>query len=152
MTLLNFYLRRIIPFNAPHKIHIADISKTSIAVKLPYLRRNLNHLKTLHACSLATACEYVAGLVLLREVGVGRYRIIMKDLSIEYHYRAKTGVTARAEIEPLQAKEELLAPLEVGKGVVIEMQSDAFDEEKNHICSCKTTWQVKPWGAVRSAS
>lgn len=54
LWLLNRIVARAIPFNAPHGIRIQRITPFGIQATLPYRRKNLNHLKGLHACSLAT--------------------------------------------------------------------------------------------------
>lgn len=61
---LNQILWRGIPFNKPHKFKIIEISEGHAKISIPFKRSNLNHIKTLHACSMATCAEYASGLVI----------------------------------------------------------------------------------------
>src|SRR5688572_29492751 len=79
--LLNLLLGYAIPFNKPHRIRITAIHDDGVSVRLPYRRRNLNHLKGIHACALATTAEYTSGIALLTAIGTD-YRLIMKNLSV----------------------------------------------------------------------
>ena len=66
---LNFLLARLIPFNKPHSIKVIKISKSEIQTNIPYKKKNLNHIKGIHACGLATAAEFASGLLLLYNLG-----------------------------------------------------------------------------------
>ena len=57
--LLNRILWRVIPFNSPHRFRIDVLDTWQLKVSIPYKRRNMNHLKGIHACALATASESV---------------------------------------------------------------------------------------------
>src|SRR5215204_4635582 len=91
---LNFVISRAVPFNAPHHFKILKINPGFVKVLLPYRRSNLNHVKGIHACALATLCEYTIGITLLSMISEKEYRIILKNLSLEYLYQAKMDVTA----------------------------------------------------------
>jgi acyl-coenzyme A thioesterase PaaI-like protein len=93
--LLNRGLWFKIPFNLPHKVRIMEIGDETISMELPFIRSNKNHINGIHACALATLCEYVSGLSLVRFLPADKYRIILKDIHIIYHYQAKTKVTAQ---------------------------------------------------------
>src|SRR6187402_1605157 len=90
LKLLNVTLSRLIPFNGPHRLHIEKIEDDSLEISLPYIRRNLNHLKGLHACALAALSEYTCGLMLSRKLPPGEFRLIMKELNMTYHYQGRT--------------------------------------------------------------
>ena len=85
--ILNTILRRTIPFNAPHRFSIVELSPESVAVQIPFVRVNQNHVRSLHACAMATAAEFASGLLLLQHAPSAHFRLIMKSLSVEYHYR-----------------------------------------------------------------
>ena len=80
LFLLNLILGYSIPFNKPHRIRVTAVHDNGVSVRLPYRRKNRNHLKGIHACALATAAEYASGLSLLLVFGT-EYRLIMKNLS-----------------------------------------------------------------------
>jgi hypothetical protein len=94
LWLLNIGLLRVVPFNRPHGIKISEISSDSITVKAKNKKPNQNHIKGIHACLLATLCEYVSGLNLLLQLDPKEYRIILKNIQMTYHYQAKTDVSA----------------------------------------------------------
>ena len=62
LWLLNFVLWKTVPFNSPHKFLITAIDAGNVSIKLPYIRKNKNHINGIHACALATVCEYATGL------------------------------------------------------------------------------------------
>src|SRR5688572_12028327 len=80
--LLNFVLARVIPFNAPHHLTVTDAAEGRIRVRLPYKKSNLNHVKSMHACALATLCEYTTGLAIISMISEKEYRIILKNIKV----------------------------------------------------------------------
>ena len=73
LRVLNWSLWRIIPFNKPHGIKIQKIESDGIVTTLPYKRKNLNHIKGLHACGMATLAEFTTGLMLLKKLDTSKY-------------------------------------------------------------------------------
>lgn len=65
LKILNVMLARSIPFNKPHGFTIKEIYDDGFKISLPYKRKNLNHIKGIHACALATLAEYTSGLTLM---------------------------------------------------------------------------------------
>ena len=65
---LNRVLSRAIPFNAPHHFRVLTVKSGHIQISLPYRRSNMNHVKGIHACALATLCEYTVGLTLISKI------------------------------------------------------------------------------------
>ena len=103
---LNFLLKRLIPFNRPHGIKIIDLTANRVEVLLPMKNANLNHLKGLHACGLATAAEFSSGFLLLSRLGIENYRLIMQSLEVEYFYQGKTDARAIYELSDEELEEE----------------------------------------------
>jgi len=147
---LNFVLQRGIPFNKPHNIRITSIGDHSVKVKIPYKRSNLNHIKGIHACGLATACEYASGFVLLMQLGSSKYRLIMESLEMKYHYQAKMGATAAFELGTEALKAQVLDPLKTEEKVYIRCEIPCYDEKGNHVCTGYTNWQIKAWDKVKT--
>ena len=79
----------MIPFNKPHGFRIVEIGDYHIKLQLPYKRRNLNHIRGLHACALATLSEFTTGLLLISKLGFDTYRIIYNACEMDYHYQAR---------------------------------------------------------------
>lgn len=147
---MNMVLRRVIPFNRPHGLEVLSITDSEAHVKLPYRRNNLNHLRGLHACGMATACEYCSGLLLLNKLGSTKYRLIMKSLNMEYLYQGKTDAVASFSISDERVEKEIDTPLKTEDAVLIACEIKLIDKNGNHLCTGTANWQLKPWNKVRT--
>jgi len=110
---------------------------------------NQNHIRGIHACLLATLCEYVSGLSLLLHFSAKEYRIILKTIHMTYHYQAKTAVYVTFKISKEQIENEILNPLKTQDAIFKEFTVEVYDEEKNHICTGLINWQIKSWKNVK---
>lgn len=147
LWVLNKVLQRTIPFNAPHHIQITSIQRNSIRVKLPYRRKNLNHLKGIHACALATASEYACGLLLISRMDPLSYRLIMKNLKIEFHQQAKTDVEIRFELEEIRVA-ELKEKISTTQVILERFRVKAYNTSDELLCTSELEWQLKNWKLV----
>ncbi|MEQ8908804.1 MAG: YiiD C-terminal domain-containing protein [Vicingaceae bacterium] len=150
MWKLNFLLHRFIPFNRPHNLTIKSITKSEVKVEIPYQKSNLNHIKGLHACGLATVAEYASGLLLLYKLGVKKYRIIMESIHVEYHYQGKKSATAVYTLSDEELEKEILAVLEKEGKATKECEIGVFDADQNKLCTVTTMWQIKSWEKVKT--
>lgn len=149
LWMLNFVLLRTVPFNKPHNIRVTAIGDDELTMRVKNARPNRNHIKGIHACLLATLCEYVSGLSLLRNFSPKDYRIILKSIHMTYHYQAKTAVHVSFRISKAQIDAEILEPLKTQEAVFKEFPVEVYDEENNHICTGLINWQIKAWKNVR---
>ena len=147
---LNFLLHRYIPFNKPHNLNITSIDTQKVVVKLPYRKSNLNHLKGLHACAMATAAEYASGLLLLYKSGLGKYRIIMESLQVSYHYQGHKDAFATFEMNDQTFQDSVLSPLKKDGVVYVKCKIPLKDIEGNVLCEVSTNWQIKKWDKVKT--
>ena len=152
LWLLNKVAAYIVPFNKAHKLSIKKITNHSIEVELPYKRANLNHVKGIHACALATLCEYCTGIVLLSSTDAALYRIILKNINITYHYQAKTAVRAKFELSPEWIQLNIVDALKNTEAVFSEFKIEVYDAVNNHICTGLINWQIKAWKNVKTKS
>jgi acyl-coenzyme A thioesterase PaaI-like protein len=150
LWMLNQALWFKIPFNKPHGLKITRVSERGFEIQVPYRRSNLNHLKGIHACALATASEYVAGLSLIRFLNPESYRLILESLRIQYFYQAKEPVKCEMSVSEEFIRREVLDPLEKQDAVFVELVSKIYDEQTNLICETTTRWQVKSWKKVKT--
>lgn len=141
----------MVPFNYPHQFKIEDISSHHLQVSLPYRKRNLNHLKGLHACALATLAELTSGFLLISTLDPQKYRLILKSLQMEYHYQAKMEAYARFEISERWMEEKIISPLQEEGVVVVPVKIEIYDRQENHIASGLAHWQIKIWEKVKTA-
>jgi acyl-coenzyme A thioesterase PaaI-like protein len=147
---LNRVLYYAMPFNRKHRIHIKDIKAHSITTIAPYKYYNFNHLKGMHACVIATVAEYCAGLTLLRNFDFKYYRLILAELNIEYHYQAKSDITATAELLAEQ-KEILTEKLNIENEAYMKLQVEVHDAQMEHVATVHTKWQLKIWEKTHQA-
>lgn len=146
---LNRILWLGIPFNKPHRFKILRIEEGYAKVSLPYRRSNLNHIKTIHACAMATCSEYVSGLVLGTKFNFKEYRLIMRDLKMDYHFQGKMNAFCEFHFTP-EDFQNVIKQLENKDSVDIAVQVKCVDEAKNHLATASINWQIKPWVKTRS--
>lgn len=150
LKVMNLALDRMIPFNKPHGFRITEIGKNHVVSRIPYRRRNFNHIKGLHACALATLTEFTTGILLIRHLPASQYRLIMKTLEMDYHYQGKTDAVARFEISDEWVKTEITDPLKDQDAVVVTCVVKIHDKNGNQLTTGRVHWQVKDWSKVRT--
>ena len=147
---LNIGLSYLIPFNKPHGIKVSKLSNDSIETSIPYKRRNFNHIKGIHACALTTCAEFASGFLLLTRLDQKKYRLIMQDIDMTYHYQAKSDVVAKFFITNEWLNTEILTPLTTSSCVSIKCEIELFDKDNNHVATGHTNWQIKDWEKVKT--
>lgn len=147
---LNRVLWKTIPFNKPHGLWLSSIGDEHVQIEIPYKKSNKNHLNGLHACLLATAGKYASGLLILRHLGVKKYRIIMKTISADYVYQGKKAAYARFDLTKKQLTDLVIKPLESQEAVTFPCDIPIYDKDQNLLCTVTTKWQVKPWSKVKT--
>lgn len=150
LWLLNVGLKKMVPFNAPHKLRVARINENEVEVHWPYIRKNLNHIKGLHACGLATLTEFVSGFSILRKLPPNQYRIIMKTLQMEYHYQGKTDAVAIGKVDDEFMKSKIYEPVAENGQTEVESVIKTLDKNGNHLSTGTIVWQVKSWDKVKT--
>jgi acyl-coenzyme A thioesterase PaaI-like protein len=147
LTILDSVLTFMIPFNSAHKIKLKTFKKDCIETTLPYVRANHNHLKTIHACAMATIGEYTAGLLLLKNLGLGQYRYILSHLEVKYHRQAKCELRGKAELSQ-DALTQLKTNIQIGSKADIQLVTQLFNPQGECVSEIFSTWQVKEWTKV----
>jgi acyl-coenzyme A thioesterase PaaI-like protein len=150
LWLLNMGLNRMIPFNKPHGFAIKDLGETEVTTLLPYKRRNLNHIKGLHACALATLSEFTTGVLLISHLDPAKYRIILQRLEMDYHYQGKTDARAHFVLDQDWMTSHIYTPLETADSTVVVCEVKIYDSAQNHLTTGRVHWQVKSWSKVRT--
>ncbi|HIP37579.1 MAG TPA: DUF4442 domain-containing protein [Crocinitomix sp.] len=147
---LNLFLSHFIPFNKPHGIVIKNISDYSIETIIPYKRKNLNHIKGVHACGMATCAEFASGFLLISKLGFKNYRLIMESIEVKYHYQAKTDIIAYFEITKNWLDNDIIIPIKNEGVVFIKCEIKLYSTSKNHVATAYTNWQIKDWKKVKT--
>ncbi len=150
LWVLNWKLWLMVPFNRPHRIRITTVTAESLTIEAPNIHANRNHIRGVHACVLATLCEYVSGLSILARLPPEEYRIILKSLQMTYHYQAKTAVTATFSLPSHTVEQEILLPLRTEEKIFREFTVSVHDTDHNLICTGLINWQIKNWKHVRT--
>jgi acyl-coenzyme A thioesterase PaaI-like protein len=119
-------------------------------VEIPYWRINRNHIKGIHACALATAAEMCSGLSVLEQLDPRNYRLIMRELRMQYHYQAKQKSWATCVPLAEDIRRLVVEPLHDREAVDYASTVELHDKAGNHLATGTITWQVKAWDKVRT--
>jgi acyl-coenzyme A thioesterase PaaI-like protein len=150
LTILNWSLNRMIPFNKPHGFKIIQISDYHLKTQIPYRKSNFNHIKGLHACALATISEFTTGFLLITRLDAKKYRLIMQRLEMDYHYQGKMNATAEFAISDQWLETSVFEPLKDRESVLVICEVKIHDEKGNHLTTGKVHWQIKDWTKVKT--
>ncbi len=148
--ILNWSLGRLIPFNRPHRIRVLDVSPNHLRTSLPYVRRNMNHIRGLHACALATVSEFTTGFLLVSRLDGSKYRLIMQRIEMDYHYQGKMDATAEFSAPDDWMRTNVYEPLQTQPAIVVVCEVKTYDTAGNHLTTGKVHWQIKAWDKVRT--
>ncbi len=148
--LLSYFLNKMVPFNGPHRFVIQSIGINYLKVRLPFVKRNKNHLNGLHACALATLCEISSGFLLISKIDPKRCRIILKKLEMEYHYQAKKAACGYFEISDEWMEKYINKPLQEEGVCLVNAVVEIKDEDGQLIATGMAQWQLKNWDSVKT--
>jgi acyl-coenzyme A thioesterase PaaI-like protein len=149
-SLLNWSLDRMIPFNKPHDFKIVEIGDYHLKTRIPYGRKNFNHIRGLHACALATISEFTTGFLLASVLSTDKYRLIMKRLEMNYHYQGKMDAFAEFRISKEWLQQNIFEPLGKNDAVEINCEVKVYDVKGNHLTTGNVFWHVKNWEKVKT--
>lgn len=148
--ILSIGLNRMVPFNYPHRFKIEEVKDNLLAVRLPYIKRNLNHLKGLHACAMATLAEVSSGFLLISNLDPKKYRLILRKLDMDYHYQGKTSAVAVFSFDENWWKTEIKEPIEKDGICNVVCEVEIKDEQGNLLSTGNVHWQIKDWQKVKT--
>jgi acyl-coenzyme A thioesterase PaaI-like protein len=145
---LDNLMRLAIPFNAPHGFKFTKLAQDEVQISLPNFKLNHNHLGGMHACSIATLGEFCAGMTIVKQLGMSRYRLILAELSVKYHLQGRTALrgVARLEVARADALKQQLAQKEK---VLFEHNTEIYNTHNEKIADVRTVWQIKDWKKVQ---
>src|SRR5690606_11987279 len=115
-----------------------------------YRKRNLNHIRGIHACAMATVTEFTSGLLLISMLDPKKYRIIMQRLEMDYHFQGKMDAFAFYTVTEEWLETNVYTPLKTLDAVVVTCEVKIYDSANNHLSTGKVFWQVKDWQKVRT--
>lgn len=94
----------VIPFSAKSKFNIEKLKKGYMRVSLPYIKANMNHIKTHHALAMSELGELATGVCLAYSIPTNS-QVILKSLNTEYLKKGKGKLTVEAEFDLEQIKD-----------------------------------------------
>lgn len=146
---MNKALHYMIPFNAPHGFWVDYKDDDEVLVRIPYRRKNLNHVKGIHACALATACEYASGLAIASGMDSKTFRYLLSSIKVDYTFQAKTDIVVSCKRSDLEI-DKVIEELKSNESTTLVVSVYAVDKQGNKVCFCQTTWHIKYWDKVRT--
>ncbi|WP_372365088.1 DUF4442 domain-containing protein [Candidatus Uabimicrobium sp. HlEnr_7] len=150
LWVLNKVMLSAIPFNKPHRFTITEVKNEEVKVTAKYRKKNLNHLRGIHACAIATIGEYCSGVLLISNLDPSEYRLIMARIEIDYHYQAKSSITAVASLSDEEKNKNIIEPLKSKDAIFTTMEVPIHDSENNLVATVNVKWQIKLWKSVRT--
>ena len=150
LKILNIGLNRMVPFNKPHGFKVVEIGDYHLKTMVPYKKSNFNHIRGIHACALATLSEFTTGFLLLTSLDPKKYRLIMQNLSMDYHYQAKMEAYGNFDISEKWLEKMIYKPLKSIEKVLVECEVKIHDKAGNHISTGIVKWQIKSWENVKT--
>ncbi|MBS1682635.1 MAG: DUF4442 domain-containing protein [Bacteroidetes bacterium] len=150
LWVLNVALKQMIPFNIPHGFEVTQLSSNAIKTRLPYKRKNKNHVRGLHACALATLSEFTTGFLLISRLGMDRYRLILQRLEVDYHYQGKMDAVAEFSASEDWLTQNIYLPLQTQEAVVVPCEVKITDLKGNILTTAVAHWQLKDWKKVKT--
>lgn len=148
--LFSWMLGYVVPFNRPHRFRVQAVTAQGLTIQLPYRRANRNHLRGLHACALATLAELTTGTTLLMLLDSKRYRLILQELRMEYHYQGRSAAVAQFEAPAQWLEKEIKQPLHQKEKITVPCIVKLYDTHQNHLATGTVHWQLKGWSFVKT--
>lgn len=145
--IMNKGLHYKIPFNRPHGFWVDYINDDEVKVRIPFKSINKNHVGGIHACALATGCEYASGLALASNMDSSKFRYLLSSIRINYTYQAKSDIVVSVKRSSLQI-DKLYSELSEFHKSTLDIHVKALDNQGNIVCECVTSWQIKSWDKV----
>lgn len=148
LKIIEKLFNRGIPFNLPHNFKFIVMTKYKVVVELPLIYKNKNHLGGIHACAIATLGEYPAGLLIIKNLGATKHRIILESLNVDYKKQGRENLLGEVDL----SRDDIIAFKEKleSEGVnQIEIQTRILSKsDKSEVAIVTTKWQIKDWNHV----
>lgn len=94
----------VIPFSAKSKFDIEKLKEGYMRVSIPYIKSNMNHIKTHHALAMSELGELATGVCLAYSLPKNS-QVILKSLNTEYLKKGKGKLTVEAEFDLNEIKD-----------------------------------------------
>jgi len=88
----------VIPFSAKSKFNVEKLEEGYMKVSLPYIKANMNHIKTHHALAMSELGELATGVCLAYSLP-SNSQVILKSLNTEYLKKGKGKLVVEAKFD-----------------------------------------------------
>ena len=140
---LSLALQQVVPFNSPHRLSLAEFSEGRAVVDIPFCWKNKNHLGTIHACVMAAAGEYAAGLAIISLVSPTKFRVIIRDLHVSYFLQGREPLTARCELGETTKRVQQFSVELAAESLEVNTLSEILDGSGQLCATVSVIWQLK---------
>jgi len=137
-----------IPFNKPHAIKFKELTHVKSSLSMANKRINHNHLGGIHACAIATVGEFTAGLLLCKNFEMAKYRVIMKDIHVEYYKQARSDLNSVAEVSIDHISGMKEAIIKEDKASIC-LETHIYNDKDQEVALVTTNWQLKDWSKAK---
>ena len=105
---------KVIPFSDKSRFKIKELRKGYMKVSLPYIKANMNHIKTHHALAMSELGELATGVCLIYSLP-DNSQVILKKLSTEYLKKGKGELTVEAsfDIDKIDKKGDIVFDVDI---------------------------------------
>lgn len=124
-------------------IVIETLTAEEVVTRLPEDPFNDNHFKTIYAGVQFSVLEVTGGIIFAAAFDVGRYFIVVKEMTIEYHRPAKGELRAFCRF-PVGDREQLLANLASAGKASYVLTMELKDHTGLVVSSARATYFVSP--------
>lgn len=145
----NKILQKLIPFNTSHRLRVSKKNINEVCSILPFIKRNKNHLGSIHACGISTVGEFSAGILMILNFPIESYRPILKKLNLDYHKQAYSELKSVSSITKIEC-DKFKQLLESEGCIDIPIVSAIHDKNGQHIATAYSLWQIKKWNQVKT--
>jgi len=141
MPVLSQMLGLATPFNRHLSATISVWERKTCEIKVKVKRKIKNHLGGLHSGAIATIGEMAAGMVLIRNINLSKYRLILKELNTVYVKQIKQNAKAVCYYSEKDLQKKLKILQDKGR-VMMRLQTDLYREDGELASTIRSYWQV----------
>ncbi len=135
---VSLVMGQMVPFVGTARLVIEEMTEERVVVRVPDLRRNRNHIRSVHAAAIALAAETASGFVVGMNVPDSGVPLI-KTLEVHYRKRSRGALRAESTLSP----EERQRIREEPKGEVA-VTTRITDASGDSPVECRMVWAWVP--------
>lgn len=99
-ALLSRIIPSIIPLSGGMHIRVAEWTPTRCVMRLPFLRRNRNHIGSVYFGAQMTLADLAVGILLFQRFSMSEYAGVIKRVEADFKKKGKGELCCVAELSP----------------------------------------------------